>query len=249
MSYRKGLLNRQQLLDLPRRNATPQWRVQPLQQQFTGPGAGQGNDGGGGAGEGGAGGNDGGDGGENPPDGGENPPDGDPKDHARTWEKRAKANKTALDKANADLAALKNASQSQLDAIAKALGLKQEDATPEQLQQALQESQGEAGKAKDRAKRAETRLAVFTAAGKIPNLDPNSLVDSISFMEAAAKLDPDADDFTKKIEALVKERAPKGSDGSSGYSAPVGGGRRTDSNDEQNPRKLAERIGSYRGFQ
>lgn len=246
MSYRKGLLDRQQLLDLPRRSATPRWRVQPLQQQFTGPGAGQANDGGGG-------GNDGGenppDGGENPPDGGENPPDGDPKDHARTWERRAKANKTALDKANADLAALKNTSQSQLDAIAKALGLKQEDATPEQLQQALQEAQGKAGKAEDRAKRAEVRLAVFTAAGKVPNLDPSSLVDSISFMEAASKLDPEADDFSKKIEALVKERAPKGSDGSNSYSTPVGGGRRTDQNDETNPRKLADRIGGYRGFQ
>lgn len=162
----------------------------------------------------------------------------------RKWENRAKSNKTALDATNQQLADLKNQSQAQLDKIAIALGLKQEQATPEELQKALQESQGKIDAAVSGEKAAKIELGVFKAAAKVPGSDPSELLDKISFMKKAGELDPASDKFAAEMEKLVKDntKAPQG--GSGGFSTPVGGGSAQggSGNNETDPRKLADRI-------
>ena len=184
----------------------------------------------------------GGEGGDPPSDPPEPPDPGDDiekvKQHSRTWEKRAKDNKTELDN-------LKTKSQDQLNKIAEALGLKPAEATPEQLQKALQDAQNSTTKESKRANTAEVRLAVYLAASKIDGLDASTLIDSISFMAKANDLDPTASDFASKIEALVKERAPKdngnnGNNSNNPYGSP--GGRKPPTGDQNDPRKLADRI-------
>lgn len=223
-----------------RKNGAPIWPI--LGGSGEGDGGGSGGDGGGA-----------GDGGNGDPAGGT---DGDEDDTSkitdeeskkilRKWEGRAKSNKTALDQANQQLAELKNQSQAQLDKIAIALGLKQEQATPEELQKALQESQGKIDAANSSAKAAQIELGVFKAAAKVPGSDPSELLDKISFMKKAGELDPTSAKFEAEMEKLVKEntKAPAGG-GGGGFSTPVGGGspQGGSGNNETDPRKLAERI-------
>jgi len=221
-----------------RKNGAPIWPILG--------GSGEGGDGGSGD-DGGA-----GDGGNGDPAGGSDDDEDDDaskitdeesKKILRKWEGRAKTNKSNLDAANQQLADLKTQSQAQLDKIAIALGLKQEQATPEELQKALNESSSKITDAEAKAKKAEIKLGVFTAAAKVDGANAADLLDRISFMEKADKLDPTSDKFEAAMEKLVKENTKTGSTGG-GFSAPVGGGapQGGSGSNETDPRKLAERI-------
>lgn len=125
-------------------------------------------------------------------------------------QKAAQAAQEAADKASADR-------QTTLDAIAKALGLKEEDTPPDpaKLAEQLKAAQAETEREKaDRAKSAEqsaaehrrtqVQLAVYRAAGK-HGADSDALLDSASFLNKVAGLDPAADDFADRLgEAITK---------------------------------------------
>jgi len=148
-------------------------------------------------------------------------PKGDETDwkaEARKWEARAKDNKTEAD-------GLKNATQShqeQLDAIAKALGLKPDDqpADPAKLTADITAAQAD-------AREARQQLAVYRNAAA-NEANPDALLDSASFLRSMADIDPtDADAVNAAIKAAV--------DGNPGFKAVVappvpptfGGGPRT----------------------
>lgn len=163
-------------------------------------------------------------------------------DAANKWRSRADKDKAAKEAAETQLADLQNRTQKQLDDIAVALGLKKEEATPEQLQKALNESGEKVTAAEAAAKGAQIELGVFKAAAKVDGADASDLLDRISFMKKAGELDPKSDKFLADMEKLVRENTKTGSTGG-GFSAPVGGGAPGGSgSNETDPRKLAERI-------
>lgn len=161
---------------------------------------------------------------------------------ANKWRARADKDKAAAQAAQAQLADLQSKTQKQLDDIAIALGLKKEEATPEQLQKALNESTEKVSAAEAAAKGAQIELGVFKAAAKVDGADPADLLDRISFMKKAGELDPKSDKFLTDMEKLIRENTKTGSGG--GFSAPVGGGAPQGGagNNETDPRKLADRI-------
>lgn len=85
----------------------------------------------------------------------------------------------------------------QMDGIAKALGLKQDEPVdPAKLQQTVSE--------KDALLRTrDIELAAWQAADRA-GAKASALLDSRSFVDAVSKLDPVADDFTTKLDAAVK---------------------------------------------
>jgi hypothetical protein len=94
---------------------------------------------------------------------------------------------------------LKQASQAQLDSIAKALGLKPADADPVKLA-------AELDKARTAARTTAVELAVYRTAGtKGIDADPAALLDSRGFMESVSDLDPQAADFGAKVETAIKD--------------------------------------------
>lgn len=201
--------------------------------------------------EGGEGGGDGGDGGnEGGNDGGnENDPpekkagesNDDWKARSRTWEKRAQDNKAELDD-------LKSKNQGQLDKIAEALGLKKAEATPEQLQKALADRDTKLAEVEKGKNASDLKLAIYLEAAKHDGLKGSDLIDSISFMDEAGKLDPQDAKYADKLADLVKKKAPEAPKGTNGMGQPVGGGGSNggggaNGNDGDDPRKLAARIG------
>lgn len=86
----------------------------------------------------------------------------------------------ALEKQVSDMQA---AQQTQMDALAKALGLKQ-DEPPDPAKLAEQVSQEQA-----RAREAQTQLAVYRRAAAA-EANPAALLDSASFLASVAKIDP-----------------------------------------------------------
>lgn len=108
------------------------------------------------------------------------------KGHARTWEDRAKENKTRVSALEAELEQARETVAGAGDAV--------DAATAAQLEQ--------------RAKDAESEL---TLTKKLVGLgaDAASLLDSLSFRDEIAKLDPEAEDFDETFTALVKEREPQ----------------------------------------
>lgn len=94
---------------------------------------------------------------------------------------------------------LEKASQAQLDAIAKALGLKPADADPVKLAEEL-------AKAQTASRTSQVELAVHRLAGKKGiDADAEALLDSRGFAAAVADLDPSASDFASKVEAAIKD--------------------------------------------
>lgn len=88
--------------------------------------------------------------------------------------------------------------QSLMEKLAEALGVKKDEAPdPEKLAKDLGAAQGQ-------AREAVAELAVYRSAGK-QNGNADALLDSRKFSAALGKLDPNADDFTAKLDALVKE--------------------------------------------
>lgn len=94
---------------------------------------------------------------------------------------------------------LADQSQATLDAIAKALGLKQDD-DPAKV---AEEKSKELDATKGLLRSATVELAVIRAAAK-QGASPEALVDSRAFMNKLSGLDPAAEDFAEKLEAAIK---------------------------------------------
>lgn len=111
------------------------------------------------------------------------------KAEARKWEQRAKDNKSASETATAQ-------QQSTLDTIAKALGLKTDDADPAKLAAQLAAKDTE-------ARQSKVELAVYRAAST-HGADPAALLDSRGFLNSVNDLDPSGKDFNSKVSDAIK---------------------------------------------
>ncbi|MGW2594760.1 hypothetical protein ACWCXC_31460 [Streptomyces sp. NPDC001515] len=90
--------------------------------------------------------------------------------------------------------------------VAKAFGLETDEAkppTPEELAQQLAEEQTRTKASDDRARQTQVELAVYKTAGKHGG-DPDALLDSRSFANAIAKLDPADTGFDQAVGNAVK---------------------------------------------
>jgi hypothetical protein len=152
-----------------------------------------------------------------PAPGGQEPPaqpagDADSVDKLPPWAQKllrdtrteAAANRAKAKEHADELAALKDKSQQQLDGIARALGLKPEEATPEQImaERDAERARAEANAAQARASAVE--LAVFRAAAGA-QADGNALLDSRAFVASLAGLDPAAADFGEQVRAKIAD--------------------------------------------
>jgi hypothetical protein len=134
----------------------------------------------------------------------------------QTAEQELAAVKEAQAQLQQALAADKADRQKQLDALAKAMGLKPEDEppTPEKLAAELADARREAESAAQARQAAEANAAAALAQARrerallhaAPGLDANglALLDSRSFMDRLAGLDPAADDFSGKLADAIK---------------------------------------------
>lgn len=131
---------------------------------------------------------------------------------------RAEAGK---DRTTAKATAATEAREAVLADIAKALGLG-EDGTP-----TVEALTAEATEARNIAQSAAVELAVFRAAGKA-GLDAEALLDSRTFAQSLAGLDPAAADFATKVTAAIKATGDrykvKSPAGASGIPAGSGSG-------------------------
>ncbi|MFE9286707.1 hypothetical protein [Streptomyces olivaceus] len=106
-------------------------------------------------------------------------------------------------------AAEKKATDDQADFMKKLAGIfgvttdEAKPPTPEELAQQLEEEQTRTKASDDRARQTQVELAVYKTAGKHGG-DPDALLDSRSFANAIAKLDPTAADFDAKVGEAVK---------------------------------------------
>lgn len=134
----------------------------------------------------------------------------------------------ALEKQVTDL---QTAQQTQLDAIAKALGLKQ-DEPPDPAKLAEQVTTEQA-----KAREAAVQLAVYRNAAQAGG-DPDALLDSATFLSGLAKVDPtDAQAVATAIKAAV-EASPRLGSAPAGPTPPPsfgGGARRTGDKPEPEP--------------
>lgn len=89
------------------------------------------------------------------------------------------------------------AKQSSLDAIAKALGLKKDEADPAKLAEQLTGKDNE-------LRQSKVELAVHRLAGKHGG-NPDALLDSRSFLTSVKDLDPSGKDFTQAVESAIKD--------------------------------------------
>ncbi|MFM9616851.1 hypothetical protein ACKI14_02675 [Streptomyces turgidiscabies] len=90
--------------------------------------------------------------------------------------------------------------------VAGAFGIETDDAkppTPEELAKQLAEEQTRTKASDDRARQTQVELAVYKMAGTHGG-DPDALLDSRSFANAIAKLDPTAADFDEVVGKAVK---------------------------------------------
>lgn len=90
--------------------------------------------------------------------------------------------------------------------VAAAFGIETDEAkppTPEELAKQLAEEQTRTKASDDRARQTQVELAVYKTAGTHGG-DPDALLDSRSFANAIAKLDPSADGFDEAVGKAVK---------------------------------------------
>lgn len=90
--------------------------------------------------------------------------------------------------------------------VAGAFGIETDDAkppTPEELAKQLAEEQTRTKASDDRARQTQVELTVYKTAGTHGG-DPDALLDSRSFANAIAKLDPTAGDFDEAVGKAVK---------------------------------------------
>jgi hypothetical protein len=113
------------------------------------------------------------------------------------------ATNRAKAKEHADaLAALQAKSQQQLDGIARALGLKPEEATPEQIMAERDAARAASEASSAKAREASVELAVFRAAAAA-QVNGNALLDSRSFVATLSGLDPAAPDFAQRVNDAI----------------------------------------------
>ena len=100
---------------------------------------------------------------------------------------------------------IQSKSQAQLDAIAKALGFKEDDAppNPEVLQRTLSEREAHVSGLEQTLADRDKEIAAWRAAAK-QGVNTLALLDSRSFLSDIAQLDHTADDFTTRLDAAVK---------------------------------------------
>lgn len=90
--------------------------------------------------------------------------------------------------------------------VAAAFGIETDEAkppTPEELAKELEEARGETKESRAQARQTQVELAVYKTAGRHGG-DPDALLDSRSFANAIAKLDPSAADFDEQVGKAVK---------------------------------------------
>jgi hypothetical protein len=118
--------------------------------------------------------------------------------------------------------------QSTMDAIAKALGLKDDDDPAKAAQTAAEERDA----ARKEAKAVKVENAILRMATK-HGANPEALTDSRSFMHALDAMDPAADDFAEQVENAIKtaveanvnlKSAPPAAAAPARSGGPVGGG-------------------------
>lgn len=163
------------------------------------------------------------------------PPWGDPENFTaeKAWEliqnlRAEKGDPAKQTELEGKVAELETQRQAQMDAIAKALGLKPDDSPPDPAKLAEQviAEQGKTTAAEARAAEAERRLAVFMAA---PAAEGNALalLDSASFLRDIAEIDPtDEAKVTEAITAAV-EKNPLFKASNTPPMPPLNGGPRT----------------------
>ncbi|WP_405461660.1 hypothetical protein OG786_29440 [Streptomyces sp. NBC_00101] len=106
-------------------------------------------------------------------------------------------------------AQVKKVQQDQADFMKKMANLfgvetdEQKPPTPEELAKQLAEEQTRTKASDDRARQTQVELAVYKTAGRHGG-DPDALLDSKTFANAIAKLDPIADDFADQVGKAVK---------------------------------------------
>lgn len=130
-----------------------------------------------------------------------------------------------------------------MQALAKALGLDGDgdgnEPDPQQLQQSLTE--------KDAALRTQTiELSAFKAAPK-HQADPQALLDSRSFIDAAAKLDPDGEKFTEELDALVKSTVEANPKLKASQAPAKGGADHTGGTGDQSAKTLEDAVTARMG--
>jgi len=121
-------------------------------------------------------------------------------DYVKKLREEAAERRTTAKELEDKLDASEKRQQAQMDAIAKALGLKQEDTPPDpdELTRKLAASQAE-------ARRGQVELAVYHAAGA-HEARADLLLDSRSFMRAAEGLDPTAADFNDRLSKAITDQ-------------------------------------------
>jgi hypothetical protein len=120
----------------------------------------------------------------------------------RKTRNEAAANR-AKAKEHADaLAALQTTSQARLDAIARTLGLKPEEATPEQIMAQRDAANTLAEANAQRARETAVELAVFRTA-TAAQVNGNALLDSRAFVATLDGLDPSAADFAQRVNDAI----------------------------------------------
>lgn len=123
----------------------------------------------------------------------------DTRTEAATNRTKAKEVQTALDE-------IKTTQQQQMDGIAKALGLKSDDAPPDpkELMDKLTAAQQETQQRAAEKREADVMLAVYRAAGK-HGADADALLDSRAFAAKVNSLDPAAEDFADRLGEAITE--------------------------------------------
>lgn len=120
----------------------------------------------------------------------------------RDGRNEAAANRAKAKEHETALSALQEKSQQQLDGIAKALGLKPEEATPEQILAERDAARAQSDASAARAREAAVELAVFRAAAA-SQVNGNALLDSRSFVATLTGLDPAAADFGQRVSDAI----------------------------------------------
>lgn len=110
----------------------------------------------------------------------------------------AAANRTKAREHETALSALQAKSQEQLDGIARALGLKPEEATPEQIMAERDTARATAEQHAAAKRASDVELAVFRAAARA-GADGDKLLDSRTFVSGLADMDPSADGFSQQV--------------------------------------------------
>lgn len=143
---------------------------------------------------------------------GKQPPWGDPANFnpEEAWKtiqnlRREKGDPTKVADLEKQLTDLQTNQQAQLDAIAKAAGLKSDDTPPDpaKLAEQITAAQGETASEKTRADNAERKLAVFLVAGD-HGANAVALLDSTSFLDSIKDVDhTDVAKLGESIKAAV----------------------------------------------